>query len=118
MTNTRPVPNLNAAIAQSSDGKLKVFLASPWMQFFQQFVQKAPAAQDVTSLGSPYTANQNGIVIITNAATITLNRGAGSFPNTYAFSVSIANNVPIPVSIGDTIEWTGPTNTKVTFLGD
>lgn len=108
MTNTRPVPNLNAAIAQSSDGKLKVFLAAPWMQFFQQFVQKAPAAQDVTSLGSPFTANQNGTVIITGAVTITLIRGQSSF--------TINNNIPIPVSIGDSIAWTGG-GADVQFLG-
>jgi len=109
MTNTRPVPNLNAAIAQSSDGKLKVFLIAPWMQFFQQFVQKAPEAQNVTSLGSPYTANQNGVVIVTGATTIQFIRGQ--------FSVSINNNVPIPVSIGDSIAWTGG-GASVTFLGD
>jgi hypothetical protein len=111
MTNTRPVPNLNAAIAQSSDGKLKVFLAAPWMQFFQQFVQKAPAVVDVTSLGSPYTANQNGTVIITGQATVSLIRGN----TTIALFPANAQQV-IPISIGDSVAWTGG-GAIVQFLG-
>lgn len=108
MTNTRPVPNLNAAIAQSSDGKLKVFLASPWMQFFQQFVQRAPAIVDVTNSGSPYQANQNGTVIVKGATDIKLIRGQTTI------DLGAGQQI-IPISIGDSIAWTGPAT--VQFLG-
>lgn len=106
MTNTRPVPNLNAAIAQTSDGKLKVFLASPWMQFFQQFVQQASAIISVSQ--SPYTANQNGTLIITGTG-IALTRGQ--------ITIGLGNGQKIiPIAIGDTISWA--TASAIQFLGD
>lgn len=108
MTNTRPVPNLSAPIAQSQDGKIKVYLIAPWMQFWQQFVQKAPAVVDVTSLGSPYTANQNGTVII---------NGTGIFLTRGQVSINLgAGQKIIPIAIGDTISWA--TASVVQFLGD
>ena len=109
MTNTRPVPNLNAAIGATKDG-IKVFLISPWVQFFQQFVQVAPAVQDVTAGLSPYTANQNGTVIISGAATANLIRGLVTIPINLNAGQAI-----IPISIGDSISWTG--GATVQFLG-
>lgn len=104
-TNTRPVPNLNAAMVDGGG-----FLKAPWMQWFQQFVQKAAAIQDVTSLGSPYTANQNGTVIVSGASAVTLGRGS--------ISINLnlnAGQVIIPISIGDSVFYTGAAT--VQFLG-
>ncbi len=102
MTNTRPVPNLNARVVDKAG-----FLLAPWNYFFQQFVQQAPKIQDVTSSGSPYKANQNGTVILTGATTVSLTRGL--------ITISLTGQRIIPISIGDTISWTGPAT--VQFLG-
>lgn len=112
MTNTRPVPNLNAPIGNAQDSKgniiAKVYLIAPWMQFWQQFVQKAPAVVDVTSSGSPYTANQNGTVII---------NGTGIFLTRGQVSINLgAGQKIIPIAIGDTVSWA--TASVVQFLGD
>lgn len=106
MTNTRPVPNLNAAIAVIKEGK--AYLISPWIQFFQQFVQNAPAVQDVSTIpGSPFTANQNGRLILTGAATVNLIRGT--------VTINLNGERIIPISIGDTVTWTGAATAQ--FLG-
>lgn len=107
MTNTRPVPNLKAAIAASKDKKIQVYLIEPFIQFFQQFVQLAPAVVDVTSVGSPYTANQNGTVILTGATTVSLIRGQ--------ITINLTGERIVPISIGDSVAWTGPAT--VQFLG-
>lgn len=103
---TRPVLNLNAPIGEVRFNK--VYLLPPWNSFFQQFVQQAPAIQDVTAMGSPFQANQNGTVIVQGAATTTLARGLVSI------SLGAGQNI-IPVSIGDVVSWTG--GATVRFLG-
>lgn len=104
-TNTRPVPNIKSALAQSADGKIKVFLLNPWSQWFQQFVQKAPAVINVTE--NPYTPNATGTLIITGTG-IVLTRGDQNI------SLTAAQNI-IPMSIGDTVSWV--TASSVKFLG-
>lgn len=101
MTNTRPVPNTSAPIVDKT-GKL----IAPWMQFFQQFVQKAPTIVDISSL-SPYQANQNGTIIIIGGTGIMITRG----PDT----INLANGQAIiPIAITDIITWASGT---VKFLG-
>lgn len=105
-TNTRPVPNIQAAIAQSADKKIKVYLLTPWSQWFQQFTQKAPAAE--TSIVSPYTPNANGTLIITGGTGVIFTRGS--------LSINLANGQNIiPMGIGDTVSWASATT--VQFLG-
>lgn len=100
---TRPVLNLTSPIAKVFGGM--AYLVPPWNSFFQQFTQQAPAVQDVTQ--NPFTANQNGTVIVNSAATDTkLTRG----------NITIdlgAGQKIIPVSIGDTIITDGTSQ----FLG-
>lgn len=104
-TNTRPVANIEAPIGVLKE-KGKVYLIAPWLQFFQQFVQKAPAIIDVSAL-SPYTANQTGTLIITGGTGIQLTRGT--------VAIALANGqAVIPIAIGDTVSWTAGT---VKFLG-
>lgn len=111
MTNTRPVLNLQSAIAdvKGPNGQSigKAYLVSPWNSFFQQFTQQAPAIADVTSLGSPFTANQNGTVILTGATAVSLTRGI--------ITINLTGERIIPISIGDTVSWLGPAT--VQFLG-
>lgn len=104
-TNTRPVYNTQAPIAASADGKVKVFLIAPWVSFFQQFVQKAPAAINVTI--SPYTPNARGTLIITGTG-IVFTRG------NVAINLAASQNI-IPMGIGDTVSWA--TASSVKFLG-
>lgn len=104
--NTRPVPNIQSAIAQSADGKIKVFLRNPWSQWFQQFVQKAPAAE--TSIQSPYTPNANGTLVIIGGTGVVLTRGSLSI------NLSNGQNI-IPLGIGDTVSWASATSAQ--FLG-
>lgn len=101
MTNTRPVPNLQSPLV-GPDRKV----IPPWNSWFQQFTQNAPA---IVSAGtSPYTANQNGTVIIKGGVGIVLTRGS--------ISITLANGQAIiPISIGDTVSWTSATS--VQFLG-
>ena len=102
MTNTRPVASILAPIVDLKTGKL----VSPWIQFFQQFVQKAPTIIDVSSL-SPYTANQLGTIIITSGSGFHLIRGD--------INLALAGTqLIIPISIGDTIVWASGT---AKFLG-
>lgn len=101
MTNTRPVPNLKVPLVDK-DGRL----LSPWNMFFQQFVQIAPAVMDVSTT-NPFTANQNGTLILTGAVTIDLTRGTDT--------INLNGERIIPISIGDTVAWTGPAT--VQFLG-
>lgn len=105
-TNTRPVANIQSAIAEiRKDGK--AYLIAPWIQFFQQFVQKAPTIIDIHTL-SPYTANQTGTIVITGGTGIELIRGQTT--------INLANGQAIiPIAIGDTVSWTGATS--VQFLG-
>jgi|ERR1700748_59173 len=110
--NTRPVPNVTAALGTVMlNGKpVDVFWKAPWSLFWQQFVQQAAAVVNIADqgLGSPYTPNQKGNVIITGASSITLVRGT--------VSITLTGQKIIPMSIGDTLEWTG--NATVQFLGD
>ena len=102
MSNTRPVYSTEAPLVDPTTGKI----VSPWTQFFQQFVQKAPTIIDVSSK-SPYKANQLGTVIITGGTTIKLIRGS--------ITMALANGQAIiPISIGDTVSWASGT---VKFLG-
>lgn len=101
---TLPVPNLQAAIAEGKGGK--VYVIPPWNSFFQQFVQQAPDVADIT-LPSPFTANANGTVILTGAATVDLTRGL--------VTINLNGERIIPVRIGDTVSWTGAAT--VQFLG-
>ena len=97
MTNTRPVPSTASPIVDLKTGKL----INPWLQFFQQFVQKAPAVVDV-STQSPYTANQLGTLVTTNGTTIHWIRGN--------VTVVLANGQAIiPINIGDTVSWASGT---------
>ena len=102
-TNTRPVPNIQSAIGEVRNNR--VFLIAPWIQFFQQFVQKAPTVIDVTV--SPYTPNATGTLIITGTG-IVLTRGSVSI------NLVAAQNI-IPMNIGDTVSWA--TASSVKFLG-
>lgn len=102
---TLPVPNMQAALA-SVRGTM-AFLLPPWNSFFQQLVQPAPVVATVT-LGSPFTANANGKVILTGAVTIDLTRGSDT--------VNLNGERIIPVRIGDTVSWTGPA--VVQYWGD
>lgn len=107
-TNTRPVLNTQAPLAEvkkDASGNLKVYLVSPWLQFFQQFVQKAPAAIDVTE--NPYTPNATGTLVITGTG-IVFTRGSVSI------NLTATQNI-IPMSIGDTVAWA--TASSVKFLG-
>ena len=92
--NTRPVPNIQSPIVDTKTGKL----LAPWIQFFQQFVQKAAAVVDV-STSSPYQANQNGTLILTGAGAITLTRGQ--------VNIDLTGQRIIPISVGDTVIWSG-----------
>lgn len=102
---TLPVPNMQAALAAVKGGM--AFLVPPWNSFFQQLVQPAPAVVAVT-LGSPFTANANGKVIITGAVTIDLTRGQDT--------VNLNGQRIIPIRIGDVVSWTGPAT--VQYWGD
>jgi len=112
-TNTRPVPNLTSPIGASADGKTKMFLIAPWIQFFQQFVQKAAAVIGLNVTASPfsYTPNQLGHVVITggNVTQLLLMRGD--------VSINITGQKIIPMSIGDTIEVTYSVLPTIQFLG-
>ena len=102
MSNTRPVANTNSPAIDLKTGRF----ISPWIQFFQQFVQKAPTVIDISAL-SPYTANQLGTIITTNGTTVKLIRGN--------VTINLVNGQSIiPISIGDTVSWTGGT---FKFLG-
>ena len=102
MSNTRPVINSASAIGEARDnsGKVlaKVFAISPFTQFLQQFVQKAPTIIDISAL-SPYTANQLGTIIITGGGGIHIIRGNITIIMAGAEAI-------IPISIGDTVSWT------------
>lgn len=98
---TLPVPDLTAAIV---DSQRKII--DPWYSWFQQFSQKAPSVDTITK-PSPFTANANGTVIITGATTVSLIRGR--------ITISLTGQRIIPISIGDTVSWTGPAT--VQFLG-
>jgi hypothetical protein len=99
---TLPVPNLQAPVV-GKDGRL----LTPWNSFFMQLVQQAPVVSIVT-LPSPFTANANGKVILTGAATVDLTRGLDT--------INLNGERIIPVRIGDTVAWTGAAT--VQFLGD
>ncbi len=131
-TNTRPVPNIQSAIAASPDGKVKVFLLNPWSQWFQQFTQKAPAAINVTGSAQPYQANQRGKLAIDwfrgttvppvpadSPPVVTFSRGDTS---RNPFTIDMTGVHMIPIAIGDTVAWTVnpvlPNKFTVTFLGD
>src|ERR1700744_4004661 len=98
MPNARPVPNTQSPVVDKA-GRL----IAPWIQFFQQFVQKAPTIIDI-STQSPYQANQNGTVIITAGTGISITRGA--------ITINLANGQAIiPIAISDTVTWaTGTVN--------
>lgn len=110
---TLPVPNLGAPIASLRDAKGnevgKAFVIPPWNSWFQGFSQKAPSVQDVTSGGSPFTANQNGTVILKGASTVHFTRG------NILIDLSGIDPTIIPISISDVVSWTGPAT--VQFLG-
>lgn len=98
---TLPVPNLTSPLVDKL-GKL----IPPWNSWFQQLTQKAPAVQSVTA--NPFTANANGNLIIIGATTIILTRGQTS--------INLTGQKIIPISISDTVTWTG-VPTSVQFLG-
>lgn len=98
---TNPVFNQNSPLVDKQ-GKV----APPWNSFFQQFTQKAPAVEDVSSI-NPFTANALGKLILTGAATITFTRGD--------VVINLTGQRIIPISIGDTVSWTGGATAQ--FLG-
>lgn len=97
---TLPVPNMQAPLVDKN-GKL----LPPWNSFFQQLVQQAPAVAPATQ--NPFTANANGTLILKGAASITLTRGSTN--------IDLTGQVIIPISIGDTVSWSGPASAQ--FLG-
>lgn len=103
---TSPVPNLQAAIVNIRGGL--GFLVPPWNSFFQQFTQPAPAVANINVGASPFTANAKGTLIIKGATTITLTRGGAI--------ISLTGQIIIPISINDTVSWTG-VPTSIQFLG-
>lgn len=111
-TNTRPVYSDQTPIAATADGKIKVYLATSWRLFFQQFTQKAATAVDVALTGSPltYTPNQNGNVFVSAATQILLMRGADSF--------NVTGQKLIPVAIGDSLQITYVGTPTIKFLGN
>ncbi len=94
---TNPVLNLSSPLVDPKTGKV----IPPWNSFFQQFTQSAPAVSSI--IQNPFTANAIGKVLIIGATAITLTRGNVS---TVISGVKI-----IPISIGDTISWTGSPTT-------
>jgi hypothetical protein len=94
---TNPVLNLGSPLVDIKTGKV----IPPWNSFFQQFTQTAPAVSSITQ--NPFTANAIGKVIIIGAATITLTRGDTI--------VLVSGEKIIPISIGDTLSWTGSPTT-------
>lgn len=101
---TQPVYNMLAPLVKIKDGF--GYLVSPWNSLFQQFTQPAPAVETVPT--SPFTPNSNGTVIFTGGApAITFTRGT--------VSIILTGQRVIPLSVGDTISWTGATT--VQFLG-
>ena len=112
-TNTRPVPNTQAPVAATADGKIKVYLITPWTQFFQQFVQKAAAAVAVIPTGSPfsYTPNQNGNVYVNGGtvSNISIIRGIDI--------LDVTGQKIVPLGIGDTIKITYTVAPTIKFLG-
>ena len=112
-TNTRPVPNTQSAIAATADGKIRVFLITPWTQFFQQFVQKVAAAVPVILDSNPfnYTPNQNGNVHIDGGTVLNVSLVRGSD------TLNVTGQKLIPVGIGDTIRITYAVAPTVKFLG-
>jgi len=107
---TQPVLNQKSPIAQvkGADGKIigLAYLIPPWNSWFQQFSQAAPKIVDVSG-SSPYTANANGTLILNGSGSIVLTRGSTSINLSGA-------SVIIPISIGDTVSWSGGT---ADFLG-
>lgn len=101
---TNPLPNQQSALVKIAGGL--GFIIPPWNSFFQQLTQKAPAVAAVTL--NPFTANANGTLIIKGATTITLTRGL--------ISISLTGQIQVPISIGDTVSWTG-VPTSIQFLG-
>lgn len=112
-TNTRPVYSDKTPIAETPDGKIKVYLTTSWRLFFQQFVQKAAAAVAVTLTGSPflYTPNQNGNVYINGGtvSSVSLIRGSDT--------LDITGQKIVPIGIGDTIKIIYTVAPTVKFLG-
>ena len=102
---SQPVLNQKSPLVQIKGGF--GYLIPPWNMFFQQMVQAAPAAADVTT--SPFQANSNGTVIVDGATTTTLTRG------TTVIALGAGQKI-IPIRIGDIVSWTGPAT--VQFLGD
>jgi hypothetical protein len=106
---TQLVANLQSPLVTVKDSKGNVIgtgtIIPPWNSFFQQFTQAAPAVSTVSQ--NPFTANTKGALIISGAATITLTRGS--------VSIDLSGQKIIPISIGDTVSWTG--NATAQFLG-
>lgn len=101
---TNPLPNQQSALVKVT-GVLG-FIIPPWNSFFQQLTQKAPAVTNVVL--NPFTANANGTLIIIGATTLFLTRGL--------VTINLTGQVQVPISIGDTVSWTG-IPTSVQFLG-
>jgi len=105
-----PLPNINSPLVVLKDKAGNVIasgtLVAPWNTWFQQFSRQASAVQDFSST-NPLTVNNNGTVILTGATTVSLTRGTTV--------INLTGERIIPVSIGDTVAWTGPAT--VQFLG-
>lgn len=107
---TLPLPNMSSAlvVVKNAAGQIigKGFIATPWNSWFQQFTEPAPSVVDY-SLVNPLTVNASGTIILTGAVTVDLVRGATT--------INLNGERIIPVSVGDTVSWTGPAT--VQFLG-
>ncbi len=95
---------MNSALVVIREGR--GYLLPPWNSWFQQFTQQAPAVVDFSTT-NPLTVNANGTVILTGAVTVNLTRGLDT--------INLNGQRIIPVSVGDTVSWTGPAT--VQFLG-
>jgi hypothetical protein len=87
-----PVVNLQSALVNA-----KGIILEPWIQFFQQFVQK-PTAASAQSVNASYTAKEPGSLSVVGGTALQITRGSTT--------VAVTGNF-IPVEIGDVVSWTG-----------
>lgn len=87
-----PVVNLQSALVNA-----KGIILEPWIQFFQQFVQK-PTAASTQSVNANYTAKEPGSLSIVGGTGLQVTRGSTTVAVTSDF---------LSVEIGDIVSWSG-----------
>lgn len=117
---TNPLPNVISPIARvevTVNGKKaegKAFIIPPWNSFFQQFVQQAPAALEITLDASPFsiTPNAQGMLSVNSGtvSSVILTRGN--------INITISGDARsiIPIRIGDIVTITYSVAPTVYFL--